>query len=396
MPAPPSVELCSWKEIASYLGVSVKTAQNYERNRGLPILRVPGQRAMVRATTAALNDWKDRRTSQTASESNRQWLWNRPAAAVGLLLILAGVVALFVVRRRVAASLRVEQDALVGLDDRGGTVWRAVFGALEPEAYAYGDRTPWLGDLDKDGSPEVLFAPFPSGPLSTPVPLVCLDGRGRERWRFTPGRAVRTPTEEFANIYAVRRYAVLANGNIVVTSHHYLYYPSQVAVLSPDGRLLREYWHSGHLNALATATHAGHERIYLGGVNTGEHRATLVVLDPEAFSGAASTTPDVMLQGFSPPVEVARFLFPVTCRTPQGSYNSVAHVFANPESFVVDVWERVTTPHPPSMQYTFGHDLAFRSLGVSDGFLAEHAAESEHKWSSTERDRLAPIIVNKP
>ena len=42
---------------------------------------------------------------------------------------------------------------------------------------------------------------------------------------------------------------------------HDLYYPSQVVLLAPDGRLLHEYWHSGHLNHLQAADLDGNGRI---------------------------------------------------------------------------------------------------------------------------------------
>src|ERR1035438_6540188 len=52
-------ELSSWKEIASFLGVSVRTAQMWEQARGLPVRRLPGGRAQVRAFAAVLDDWKN-------------------------------------------------------------------------------------------------------------------------------------------------------------------------------------------------------------------------------------------------------------------------------------------------------------------------------------------------
>jgi hypothetical protein len=45
-------ELASWKEIADYPGVTVKTAQNWEKLRGLPVHRFPGRRGEVRAGRA--------------------------------------------------------------------------------------------------------------------------------------------------------------------------------------------------------------------------------------------------------------------------------------------------------------------------------------------------------
>src|SRR6201986_4373858 len=50
--------LTSWKEIAHYLGVNVRTAQKWERERGLPVRRSDGARSRVNADEAALDTWK--------------------------------------------------------------------------------------------------------------------------------------------------------------------------------------------------------------------------------------------------------------------------------------------------------------------------------------------------
>jgi hypothetical protein len=51
-------ELASWKQIAEFLGVTVRTAQKWERERGLPVRRAPGKRGMVSADPAELAGWK--------------------------------------------------------------------------------------------------------------------------------------------------------------------------------------------------------------------------------------------------------------------------------------------------------------------------------------------------
>jgi hypothetical protein len=53
-------ELTSWKDIAAYLGVNISTAQNWERERSLPVCRLPGRRSRVSVTTTALDIWKQR------------------------------------------------------------------------------------------------------------------------------------------------------------------------------------------------------------------------------------------------------------------------------------------------------------------------------------------------
>src|SRR3954449_8984063 len=51
-------ELTSWKQIAAHLGVNVRTAQKWERDRGLPIRRIPGGHGRVSAEAATLDVWK--------------------------------------------------------------------------------------------------------------------------------------------------------------------------------------------------------------------------------------------------------------------------------------------------------------------------------------------------
>jgi hypothetical protein len=51
-------QLTSWKEIAHHLGINVRTAQKWERERGLPVRRVAGARSRVSTDTATLEAWK--------------------------------------------------------------------------------------------------------------------------------------------------------------------------------------------------------------------------------------------------------------------------------------------------------------------------------------------------
>lgn len=49
--------LDSWKEIAGYLGRDVRTAMRWEKERGLPVHRVPGKRSVVYALRPEIDDW---------------------------------------------------------------------------------------------------------------------------------------------------------------------------------------------------------------------------------------------------------------------------------------------------------------------------------------------------
>lgn len=67
-------KLSSWKEIAHHLGVNVRTAQKWERERGLPVDRVSGARSRVSADTVKLDAWKQQPAVVTGPE-DRIYRW---------------------------------------------------------------------------------------------------------------------------------------------------------------------------------------------------------------------------------------------------------------------------------------------------------------------------------
>jgi hypothetical protein len=94
---------------------------------------------------------------------------------------------------------------------------------------------------------------------------------------------------------------------------------SQVTLLSTDGQIMREYWHLGHIGTGAARAMAadldgdGRKEIYLAGVSNPRNMATLVILDPDDFGGAATEAPEDQLLGFAPGREIAKLFFPPTC-----------------------------------------------------------------------------------
>ena len=92
-------ELTSWKEIATYLDVSVRTAQMWEAQRGLPVRRMPGPRGRVLSSTEELDLWKLSGTGPAvpvlpavAVSASREtgWFWRQWGVAVAVVAVLAG------------------------------------------------------------------------------------------------------------------------------------------------------------------------------------------------------------------------------------------------------------------------------------------------------------------
>lgn len=72
---PPATRLLNcWKEIAHHLGVNVRTAQKWERERGLPVRRATGRRSRVTADADELDAWKQK-LSSVAGHENRSYRW---------------------------------------------------------------------------------------------------------------------------------------------------------------------------------------------------------------------------------------------------------------------------------------------------------------------------------
>ena len=87
---------------------------------------------------------------------------------------------------------RLDGSTLVILNAEGKELWRKVF----PEGFAsdwyyekgLSTRT-WFGDLEGTGHTGVLFLYLPAGSQqSHSSALICYSDRGKEKWRWTPGR----------------------------------------------------------------------------------------------------------------------------------------------------------------------------------------------------------------
>jgi hypothetical protein len=174
-----------------------------------------------------------------------------------------------------------------------------------------------------------------------------------------------------------------------VTSHHATFHPNQVALLSPSGKLLGEYWHSGRLPNLEIVDLDGDgtPEILLGGVSTGYRSATLVALDPAAVRGASAEkeTPEDQIVGFAPATEKARLLFPRTCinRVPD-RYNAVGWLTVRPKQVRGQVWERrVPASSRPSITYTLDWNPRVTAVTASDRPRSLHHELEASRASST-------------
>lgn len=196
----------------------------------------------------------------------RRW---RTAALLGITAGLAGL-GLFWRGDRVPAAWHLEGTTLRITDERGRLCWQRDFGSIETASVNVIDKT-LIGDVDGDGKVEVLFSYLPAKATGQGGELLCFDEGGRERWRFRMGAPKTFGERSFDGVYRgslIRPVTVNGRPMILNVSNHYLWYPSQVALLdAKTGRMEEDYWHPGAIHWMNIAASADGPVAVFGAIN---------------------------------------------------------------------------------------------------------------------------------
>jgi hypothetical protein len=348
------------------------------------------------------------------------------------LIVLAAMAALGVVAS-VAASIltadyrpqsgHMENSALVIMNAEGKELWRKQFpDGFRSEYYDPGraaqetNNVPevsvnrtfiWIGDLDGDGHTSVLFLYQPAtDPKLHSTTLICYSEKGKERWRWSPGRNL-PELDSSPSIYITMGIGVLKAPpgqprRIVVMSRHFIYCPTQIAIVSATGKTLSEYWHSGHLWQLILASVGDdrREEILAFGISNGYHQATLLMLDPDQVLGASdeAARPEIQIHGMGAAHERFRLLFPRSdLNQALYLYNTGMDVVADGKRIHFDVKECwLTVSRGCTIVYEFDQNFQLLSVGAEDTFLDAHREfysrrEDNHPFSPKEEAQFQKI-----
>lgn len=424
-------QLNSWKEIAAYLDVSIRTAQLWEKERGMPVRRLPSDKenasGRVFAYVDELRAWLDSGAVEPlavgappesavaeppAPAPRHRTRWVAAGALAALTLVAAYLLLAGASSDREPAGWKVANHTLVVSALDGTELWRRGFD-LELDTVAYQRQAiqPQFLDLDGDGDLEVLFV-VATADTRQSYRLMAFSAAGEPLWSFTPGGPVRTLTEGFEDTYLIAHAAPLYLGTasargIAVVSHQIAYYPTQIAVLDAGGRLTAEYWHAGRVGVpngtlrIADMDGDGWSEIYAGGVSNARNLATLVALDPREMSGASlEDDPDYQFVGLGPGVEIGRVFFP---RSPvslagAGRYNVVSSVLAGPNFLTAGTLEDVQASAGAGLQYRLSPDLEVLDVTEDDGYRAAilRLPESERPGPSLTATLAAGVVVERP
>lgn len=445
-----------WKAIAKHLGVSLRTAQYWHDRLGLPVLKGPGNRGRVSASATDLDDWKsthwtliqdesspepeappppatqedaptgpdeDSKTAVTGSKAaksaRRFWV------LVTLFTVLA-VVTYASIRRFVfprsgkPAAIGMAVNTLIVKDAEGKELWHYSFPLRMRDEYNDPSwaRNYWFAaDVDGDGETELVFGTVPliarDDPASQINEVLCFSQNDhRIKWRFTPGRSKVTDNtgEEYFPPYWIYNLKLVpgrpaSNERIVVSSMHNTEAPDQVAILDGHGKLLGEYWHPGHLSQMGFADLDGDGKpeLLLGGVNNGQHAATLVVFDPDRVHGTATglSDPRFGLRGFEPGTEKAVVLFPLTCLAREGPkaerYNWIEMLHVTKDRLFLAVSEGVVRGKL-DLIYELDYDLKVRSVAPNADVRQQHldwekGGYLKHPLDDADLKRMAREVI---
>lgn len=395
----PSDELSSWKEIAAYLRVGVRTAQGWERDRGLPVRRLPGSRGIVSARIEEIERWRSNSNTPSASPPTRSWWHPYQRLAIVAPLALIATVALWLRHDPVIRRASLERQALVAFDGGGRELWRASFpGELRALSDSPSERRIWIGDLDGDRAAALLFGRTDMNPTGQHT-LICYSLTGVERWRFVPAATLRTAHGAYAPPYGIHAVAVAkvdGKNVIAVSSYHYPYAAARITLLDAHGQVLGSYSHFGHLSQMVFADLQGngHPLLYLGGISNRDHAAVLISLDPAAMRGDTQGPNGPFLNIPKLPERV-RILFPRSQMNERFElYNAVIVIDVLGKSLLVHVLERFgSSPGFPTLMYHLDPSLRLTAVAPSDAFTVDQARHYQERRlplaGGAELDRLA-------
>jgi len=377
--SPDDVRFTSWKEIAAHLGVSTKTAQRYEEEKGLPVKRI-GNRVSVAA--AELAAW------QAKVLTAKPW-WQRVVPlrriAIAQALFLVFVLGAEAVRYwrdmpGPVAAVSWEGQALVARDRLGRVAWRNTFDGtpLLPNISGDAPLFPRVSDLDSDGRPETLAVFTHARRDVDGWDLSCLDHRGALRWKLSNSESISTVSGIFRPPFVIRAFTVFDSPErdrtkwVAATFVHYTDFPSVLLVADSRGTQRGQYWQVGHMNDVVALDINGDgiQELIAGGVQHDVERASLVVFDPRRVSGATQMAPGDprAFIGKQPGTQIRTVLFPRTqISLKLTRFNFVSNLFLQNGGLAVRVYESVQIP-ASYLSYELNRDLTVRGVSLSVSF----------------------------
>jgi hypothetical protein len=429
---PDQNEFHTWKEIAAYLRVSVRKAQEWEKADGLPVRRHSGTKPQVWAIKSELDAWK-LRTAETGDHAGSP----RPDAAASLnqpediratmpnhrvsrwLVTLAGVIAL--AGLAVALALRPNSDRgpvraevkgsmLSAIDETGRTKWTRSFQRELAIRGTRGTRNPGrmvqVADILANGSRQVIFAARydydGSAPEASDI-LYCYSASGAELWHYQPDMHVTMGDQAFNGPWNITDILVVTGPGqppkVWVTLAHWMWWPGMLVSIDPQGKAEMKFLNAGHLYAMSSASSGGVRYLLAGGINNEYSSAAVAVVREDAPVSCSPDTPHSPFECRNIHNEGPEkyFLFPPTeVNFADGAaYNRVEFIESSPEGIMVRVLEetdRSALPPKGAALYNLSPEtFEAQRVAFDDSWASAHV-RLERLGAITHTLELCPVL----
>jgi hypothetical protein len=429
-------KLEGWSQIATYLDMGIRTLQDYEKNHGLPIIRVgKGKKPRIVAYKVELKKWldefyvrKDDEEQQTEKEVPNEQTEQVGKVTISnplkrrlnkylrtglysLLLIFVGVIvgAVFVSfdRQKIGHPMdfNIVGSQLIILGENGRELWRYDTGLRElwPEnkyRKCFQFKRHEMGavflpriiirDVNADGLNEVLFSTRTLSEYGAGT-LHFFDSKGGGKWSFSGARELifgKTIYSNDTRIFGIEVCNLDNKGTpeIVVIGGHIPYFPSYLVVLDINGNIHGEFWNSGYMEDVVFKDFNGDGRkeVVVSGVNNEYKQGFLAVFDSNDIRGASPQQDErYICRDFEPSSAKFYIRFP---RTDVDLMEAELEFCSN--LFLLKNGNISTITRNSNLIYEFNSNFEIVNVGTSNRFQFMHRkAVREGKISSELNDQ---------
>ena len=300
MPDPGRTRLTSWKEIAAHLRREVRTVIRWEKERGLPVHRLPGgQGRSVFAFTDELDKWEAGEFAkgdgpEADAPATRARVRGPLGIAAGVMLIgaaLAAGLAMAGWPHHEIARVVVGDTAIHAVDDDGRPLWSHTLDGRSTPGIR---RTSQIVDLTGDGHPDAVATTIvtPTEDTVGTGQLVAVNERGQRLWQRSLDTHLAFGGGSFDAPWLPDDIAAFTNGGepfVAWAVHHMTWWPSMLAVFDARGSRVGTFVNAGWIRRVRPSADGRH--IIAAGFSNSRKGAAFAVLDARRPDGSSPEEP---------------------------------------------------------------------------------------------------------
>lgn len=399
--------LTSWKEIAAYVSRDVRTVLRWEKDRGLPIHRVPGSTGrVVFAYTDELDAWLNGESGKSPSVENpaaavpsfvpdpgpvlvpapvpissapsSRFSTARIATALALTAVLIVAAWAVLTARPItpAVAAEITDSAIVAKGIDGLERWRYPLPPGEkvilPDARAVDQAERIAGGDLVTGTAYSVRAP---DALAIGGELLRFAANGRLKNRFTFDDRVRFAASPYSQPWTITDWRVQqqpdGGSRIAVAAHHFEWWPSIVTILDDQWKRTATFVNAGWVERVHWM---GPDRLVIAGFANDPDGGMIALLDVHALNGQSPALHDAytcLSCGPGGPLRYIVFPRSEVNRVSGAPFNRVV-LTLKADGIVARTIEMPANANAPDALYEFTNGLDFIRASYSDRYWEAH------------------------